>query len=37
MACKAEEKLWPWCSNWALLTVVLTSILTIAAALNDIY
>ena len=36
MACKAEE-LWPWWSNWALLAVVPTSILTTAAALNDIY
>lgn len=37
MARKAEKELWPSWSNWALLAVVLTSILTIAATLNDIF
>jgi hypothetical protein len=37
MARKAEKDLWPWWSKWALLGVVLSSILTIAATLNDIY
>jgi hypothetical protein len=37
MARKAEKELWPWWSKWALLAVVLTSIVTIAATLNDIY
>jgi len=27
---------WPWWSPWALIAVVLTSALTIAATLNDI-
>jgi hypothetical protein len=27
---------WPWWSPWALLGVVITSLLTIAATLNDI-
>jgi hypothetical protein len=37
MARKADKDLWPWWSNLALLGVLLTSILTIAATLNDIY
>jgi hypothetical protein len=37
MARKAEKDLWPWWSNWALLAVALTSLLTIAATLNDIF
>jgi hypothetical protein len=33
----ATHKLaWPWWSLWALLAVVVTSLLTIAATLNDI-
>jgi hypothetical protein len=27
---------WPWWSPWALLAVAVTSLLTIAATLNDI-
>lgn len=27
---------WPWWAPWALLAVALTSVLTIAATLNDI-
>ena len=37
MARKADRELWPAWSNWALLAVVLTSVLTIAATLNDIF
>jgi hypothetical protein len=33
----ATHKLaWPWWSSWALIAVVVTSLLTIAATLNDI-
>jgi hypothetical protein len=33
----ATHKLaWPWWSAWALIGVVVTSLLTIAATLNDI-
>jgi hypothetical protein len=33
----ATHKLaWPWWAPWALLAVVATSLLTIAATLNDI-
>jgi hypothetical protein len=32
-----DEDLWPKWSNWALLAVVLTSIATIIASLNDIF
>jgi len=34
---KTEKELWPAWSNWALLAVVVTSLLTIAATLNDIF
>jgi hypothetical protein len=27
---------WPWWSTWVLLAVVITSLLTLAATLNDI-
>ena len=27
---------WPWWSPWALIAVIITSLLTIAATLNDI-
>jgi hypothetical protein len=37
MAVDHENDLWPKWSNWALAAVVLTCLLTIAAALNDIY
>jgi hypothetical protein len=37
MAHKAEKDIWPWWTKWTLLAVVLTSILTIVATLNDIY
>jgi hypothetical protein len=37
MARKAETDIWPWWTKWALLAVLLTSLLTIAATLNDIY
>jgi hypothetical protein len=37
MAHKAEKDIWPWWTKWALIAVVLTSILTIVATLNDIY
>ena len=33
---KAHET-WPGWANWALLAVVATSVLTIAAAINDIW
>jgi len=31
------KDLWPRWSNWALIAIVLTSILTIVATLNDIF
>ena len=37
MAHKADKELWPWWSKWALLAVLLGSLVTIAATLNDIY
>jgi hypothetical protein len=37
MAKQAHDKTWPNWSNWALLAVVLTSLLTIAATINDIW
>ena len=37
VARKVERELWPWWSNWALLAVVLTSILIVAATINDIF
>jgi hypothetical protein len=37
MARKEEAELWPRWSTWALVAVVLTSILTIAVTLNDIF
>ena len=33
---EAHRLSWPWWSPWALLAVVLTSVLTIAATLYDI-
>lgn len=33
---EAQRLSWPWWSPWALVAVVLTSILTIAATLYDI-
>lgn len=27
---------WPWWAKWALLAIVATSVLTVAATLNDI-
>jgi hypothetical protein len=38
MAKQGETKRlsWPWWAPWALLAVALTSVLTIAATLNDI-
>jgi hypothetical protein len=32
----ARRLSWPWWSRWALLAVAATSVLTIAATLNDI-
>jgi hypothetical protein len=28
---------WPWWATWALVAVVLTSLVTIAATINDIW
>jgi hypothetical protein len=36
-ATSLSRESWPKWSNWALIAVVLTSILTIAATLNDIF
>jgi len=36
MAHSARRLSWPWWSPWALLAVAATSVLTIAATLNDI-
>jgi len=33
----ASELLWPSWASWALVAVVLTSLLTIAATINDIW
>ena len=33
----ASELLWPSWATWALVAVVLTSLLTIAATINDIW
>jgi hypothetical protein len=33
---ETERLSWPWWAPWALLAVALTSLLTIAATLNDI-
>jgi hypothetical protein len=33
----ANELLWPSWATWALVGVVLTSLLTIAATINDIW
>lgn len=30
-------ELWPWWSTWALLAVIVTSLITIYATVNDIY
>jgi hypothetical protein len=32
-----RELLWPTWATWALVAVVLTSVLTIAATINDIW
>jgi hypothetical protein len=37
MTSKHEKQHWPAWSNWALLAVVLTSVVTVVAALNDIF
>lgn len=37
MAHKKKSELWPSWSNWALLGVLATILLTIAATLNDIF
>jgi hypothetical protein len=28
---------WPWWANWALASVIVTAIVTIAATINDIW
>jgi hypothetical protein len=33
----AREMLWPRWATWALLAVVVTSLVTIAATINDIW
>jgi hypothetical protein len=37
MGVPAREIFWPRWSSWALLAVVVTSILTVVATLNDIW
>ena len=37
MELKQAKPDWPWWSTWALLAVVVTAILTIGAAINDIW
>jgi hypothetical protein len=37
MANPAQQILWPRWASWALIIVVVTSLITIAATLNDIW
>lgn len=37
VASKIKRELWPMWSRWALLLVAISAVLTIVAALNDIY
>ena len=37
MKVEQDDDIWPAWSNWALLAVIVTSILTVAATINDIW